>query len=117
MRTKIIVSCHKGVCDDLDPIVYQRKDIFVPIIGGANDLKDEELFAPLRSALKDNIGENISWANNLCSEATSLYWMYKHLDYFEYPDMVGLCHYRRAKTSITGEGPTGSCRRPTSWIP
>lgn len=94
MNTKIICCCHSGMQTSIDPIVEKYKDIFVPVLGGAEYYKDgsNPLFDMM---LKDNIGDNISWANPLCSEATVLYWAYKHQEVIGPFDMIGFCHYRR----------------------
>lgn len=42
--------------------------------------------------VRDNMGENISEKNNIYSECTALYWMWKNAPKTDY---IGLCHYRR----------------------
>lgn len=94
MTTKIICCCHRNTSEKMDPIIEKYKDIFVLVFGGAKYYeKGKNPF--FDKMLMDDIGDNISWANPLCSEATSLYWAYKHLEKIGDPDMVGLCHYRR----------------------
>lgn len=44
------------------------------------------------TGLCDNDGENISAKNEIYSECTALYWMWKHAPRTDY---IGLCHYRR----------------------
>lgn len=94
MTTKIICCCHRGTSNNIDPIIEKYPDVFHFVLGGAAYHKAGS--NPFLDSMKrDDTGENLSWANPLCSEATSLYWAYKHLDEFEPYDMIGLCHYRR----------------------
>lgn len=53
------------------------------------------------SAIKDNIEENILQNyDQLLSEGTSIWWLWKHLPDFGNPDYVGFCHYRRFFTLL-----------------
>jgi hypothetical protein len=94
MNIKIVCCCHGGIDKSLDPIMLRYPSIFVPVYGGAVYNRDwsDKFFDAMA---KDDDGENISWANPLCSEATALYWAYKNIHKFGNPDMIGLCHYRR----------------------
>ena len=94
MNIKILYVCHIGKECVCDPVVGKYSDAFVPILGGAAHSKfiNSEITGKM---LHDDEGENISYLNSHFSEGTAFYWLMKHLDRLGYPDMVGLCHYRR----------------------
>ena len=58
----------------------------IPIQVGAS-LTDKQI-----CSLQDNQGENISDRNQIYSEGTAIYWMWKHAEPCDY---IGLFHYRR----------------------
>ena len=94
MNVKIACCYHYTSPKVIDPVVLKYPDVFIPVVGGSAIVgrADDPFFNAMRH---DNEGENISLFNGLLSEATSLFWLYKHLEEFNSPDMVGLCHYRR----------------------
>ena len=94
MNTKVICCFHRNSSKNLDPILFQYPDVFVPLLGGAaycNDVTDDFF----KGMARDDERENISDMNHLCSEGTHLFWLRKNLDRLGNPDMIGLCHYRR----------------------
>lgn len=94
MDTKILCVYHGGSETVCDPLFLKYSDVFVPILGGAAHSKYVNP-AVTGKMLHDDEGDNISMQNTQLSEATVLYWMMKHFDRLGYPDMIGLCHYRR----------------------
>lgn len=50
------------------------------------------LCPPASTMLTDDTGDNISVKNNLYSEVTGVYWLWRNAPVSEY---IGLCHYRR----------------------
>lgn len=78
-----------GVCYSFDTLiqnVFKNKDIFTLI--GTNNFKTNMDFT-------DDIGDNISPYNKYVNEITVIYWMFKHLNILDYPEYIGLDHYRR----------------------
>lgn len=87
MKTKIIVATHKQ---------YEMpdEDIYLPLhVGAACTDKDF-------GYCKDNTGDNISAKNPYFCELTGLYWAWKNLDC----DYLGMAHYRRHFTVVSGNG-------------
>ena len=93
-KTTIYVVTHKKCqLPELDKC-YQ------PILVGA-DMADEDTlkYALVHRWQTDNTGDNISRKNGDYCELTGLYWMWKNSD----SDIVGLCHYRRYFSTVTGK--------------
>ena len=79
---KILVVYHKK-----SPVI--KTNCLVPIqVGRA--LSKEKL-----NMIGDDTGENISIKNPNFCELTAMYWAWKNQDKLNYPDYVGLFHYRR----------------------
>lgn len=76
---KILISCHKE-------IITPESNIFLPVHVGAQNAA-----LPLKNAIPDNTGDNISERNFTFCELTAQYWAWKNLE----ADYYGLCHYRR----------------------
>ena len=87
--TNIYVMMYKP-----DDHVLKIKDpIYIPLHCGKDIYKDagSKEFLP---ELGDNTGENISKYNNLYSELTGTYWVWKNVNY-KPDDIIGINHYRR----------------------
>ncbi|QLO36245.1 DUF4422 domain-containing protein [Klebsiella sp. RHBSTW-00484] len=77
------------------------ESIYQPIIVGNGEVN-------LSSAVRDNIGDNITEKNKSFCEMTALYWIWKNTSFSE-NDIIGLTHYRRyfkkgVKNIIATEG-------------
>lgn len=81
------VSEHNGMNEAFN------KDIYVPVLGGAELYKGKNEF--FNSILHDNTGENISTINPNVNEFSVLYWAYHNYEKIGSPEYIGHCHYRR----------------------
>jgi hypothetical protein len=79
MNIKIFVAYHSE-CQIL------QNEIYIPIQVGRSNAKS------LLNMIGDDTGENISKKNQIYSEMTALYWIWKNFEDYDY---IGLCHYRR----------------------
>ena len=82
-KIKIFISYH-------DEHHLIKSNILQPIQTGC--AKAKTLFDGM---LRDDIGENISVANERYCELTAQYWVWKNYDILGNPDYVGFMHYRR----------------------
>jgi len=89
MNTRIYVMTHKKFEEPTD-------EMYIPVhVGRALHPYNEEMSA----YLGDDSGDNISVKNDLYSELTGLYWIWKN-DCKS--DVVGVCHYRRYLLNSSG---------------
>jgi hypothetical protein len=83
MKTRVFISYHK------DHFLI-RSDILQPIQTGC-----ENAIKLYRGMWRDNIGDNISAANDRYCELSAQYWVWKNYEKAGNPDFVGFMHYRR----------------------
>lgn len=83
-KVKIFIATHKKYEMPSD-------DLYVPLLVGAEDKRDESGGELELGYLKDNTGDNISSRNAEYCELTGLYWIWKNVAC----DYLGLVHYRR----------------------
>ena len=66
--------------------IIPQNSVLIPVQAGKEKSKND------LNILGDNTGENISSLNNIYSELTVLFWVWKNCQASKY---VGFCHYRR----------------------
>lgn len=87
MSTKLYVVAHK------DFVMPTDSKLYVPIMVG-NGYSEVP-----SNGVTDQSGDNIAHKNPRYNELTALYWIWKNSD----ADVVGLCHYRRYFTTMSGK--------------
>lgn len=92
MQSKILVNVFYKPTPELEKILLENKDLFVPVNGGSGLSSDKFMMA---NGFLDNDGDNISNQNHLMNEMTSIYWAWKNYQKLGNPDYIGLNHYRR----------------------
>lgn len=78
---RIYVACHK-------PCNISTNEVYIPIHVG------KALSSYSLDMIGDDIGDNISKKNNMYSELTGQYWVWKNVKESD-DNYVGFCHYRR----------------------
>lgn len=94
---KILVCYHT-------PSILFKDSILTPIHGGralsqkkkaSGIFSDDEIKWLYENTIGDDTGDNISSKNKTYNELTCIYWAWKNQNQLQYPDYIGLVHYRR----------------------
>lgn len=78
----------------------EKKDIYVPILGGKKLYKGSNEF--FKNMKGDDEGKNVSHLNSYVNEHSVIYWVGNHLDEID-DEYIGFCHYRRLFDVPDGE--------------
>ena len=118
-QVKILVCYHKPEkiygCSFFFPIQVGRAVASLKSKDGI--MTEEEESWLIKNLIGDDTGENISRENRYFCEMTGVYWAWKNLNKLEYPEFIGLSHYRRLFSFNSINSKTSTARYFPDFIP